>query len=42
MVVLRILVPCQILVLVAFSEKFGRDCIYSTDKHSRYHTHEGF
>ena len=33
MVVLRIVVPCQILVLVGFSEKFERDCIYSTEKH---------
>ena len=38
--VLRILVTWQILVLGAFYEKFERDCIYSTEKHSKYNTQE--
>ena len=40
--VLRIVVPSQILVLVAISEKFDRDYMCSADKHSRYHTQEEF
>ena len=40
--ILRIVVPCQTLLLVAISEKFETGCICSADKYSRYHTQEGF
>ena len=38
----RILVSCQILVTLAIYEKFERDWICLSDKHSRYHTQEEF
>ena len=40
--VLRILAPCQILVIKAIFGKSEKDCTCSTDKYSRYHTRKWF